>query len=376
MQRSLSPCLVMLGAAPETRGSIAAVVDAYRAHGLFARWPVEHLALRCDGGMRRSAALAAAAARDFAWLAARHRRLVLHVHSRPGAGFWLDAAFMAAAVALRHPVVLQLHGSGFERFYDKAGDFGRALIRAAFARAASVVAPAESMCAWIRGVSRQARVVCVPPPVTLPAAGSPLQGRPPLVLYLGKLEAASGVFELVDAVAAARAAVPDLRLVCAGEGERAAVLRRAERRGIADAIKFTGWVGPSGKRVLLDNAALVALPSYAESLPMSLLEAMAAGVPVIASAVGGIPEVVADGISGFLVAPGDDATLSRRLRLLLLDRELGARMGAAARETVRARFAPDKALARLEQVYAEVGLSAKGAHGSHRGLDRGVAPSA
>jgi hypothetical protein len=51
-------------------------------------------------------------------------------------------------------------------------------------------------------------------------------------------------------------------------------------------------------------------------------------------------------------------------------------MGAAARETVRARFAPDKALARLEQVYAEVGLSAKGAHGSHRGLDRGVAPSA
>src|SRR5262245_22499022 len=101
MQRSLAPRLVMLGAAPETRGSIAAVVDAYRAHGLFARWPIDHLAVHCDGGARRSAQLAALAFRDFAVLAAKHRRLVLHVHSRPGAGFWLDAAFIAAASMLR-----------------------------------------------------------------------------------------------------------------------------------------------------------------------------------------------------------------------------------------------------------------------------------
>jgi glycosyltransferase involved in cell wall biosynthesis len=96
---------------------------------------------------------------------------------------------------------------------------------------------------------------------------------------------------------------------------------------------------------------------------------------VVATAVGGVPEVVADGVSGFLVAPGDGATLSRLLRKLLVDRELGARVGAAGRATVQARFAPDKALALLEQVYADLGLSAGGAHGSHRRLDR-VAPSA
>jgi glycosyltransferase involved in cell wall biosynthesis len=164
--------------------------------------------------------------------------------------------------------------------------------------------------------------------------------------------------------------------VCAGEGDRGAVLRHAERRGIADLVKFTGWVGPSGKRVLLDSAAVLALPSYAEGMPMGLLEAMAAGVPVIASPVGGVAEVVVDGVSGVLVAPGDGATLSRALRRLLLDREAAARIGAAGRETVRARFAPEKALAQLEEVYADVGLSAGGVHGSHRRLDRGVAPSA
>ena len=369
-----APRLAMLGAAPETRGSIATVVEAYRAHGLFARWPIEHFAVHTDGGVRRSAALTAAALRDFTWLALRNPRSALHAHARSGASFWRTLPFLGVAAALRCPVLLQLHGSGFERFYDKAG-YGRAVISTALARAACVLVPSESMRAWVASACRGARVAVVPPPVALPERAASLAERPPVVLFLCRLEAEKGVFELLEAVAAARAAVPDVRLVCAGSGDRVPLLRHAQRLGIADAVKFTGWVGPSGKRVLLDTAAVLALPSYAEGMPMSVLEAMAAGVPVAACAVGGVPEVMADGISGFLVAPGDGATLARTLRKLLLDRELGMRIGTAARAAVEARFAPDKALAALEQIYAELGLSAGGAHGSHRGLDR-VAPSA
>jgi glycosyltransferase involved in cell wall biosynthesis len=79
-------------------------------------------------------------------------------------------------------------------------------------------------------------------------------------------------------------------------------------------------------------------------------------VPAVATPVGGIPEVLADGISGLLAAPGDVATLTRLLRKLLLDRKLGATMGAAGRETVRLRFAPERALPRLEEIYADLGL--------------------
>ena len=178
------------------------------------------------------------------------------------------------------------------------------------------------------------------------------------LLFLGRLEAKKGIYDLLDAVAALRAAVPDVRLVCAGDGDRIGVARYAERLGIADAVKFTGWVGPSGKRALLEHAAAFALPSYDEALPVSLLEAMSAGVPVVASPTGGIGEVVADGASGFLVAPGDKAGLERALRRLLIDRELAARVGAAARETARARFAPERALSVLENLYDSLGVSA------------------
>jgi glycosyltransferase involved in cell wall biosynthesis len=146
--------------------------------------------------------------------------------------------------------------------------------------------------------------------------------------------------------------------VCAGDGQRIAVARFAEHLGIADAIKFTGWVGPSGKRALLETAAVFALPSYDEALPIGLCEAMAAGVPAVVSPVGGIPEVVTDGVSGFLVAPGDKATLERQLRSLLTDRALAARLGAAARETARLRFSPERSIARLEEIYGALGLSA------------------
>ena len=344
--------LAMLGAAAETRSSIAAVIDTYRAHGLFRRWPIDYLPTHGDGGLAKNAGLALRSLRDLGLLLARHRRLAVHLHTSAPA-FLRDSVFMSAALAARCPLVLQLHGGGFERLS------GGWAVRSLLEGAACVITPCESLRAWVRGVARNAHALCVPSPVSvepLPEAAA----RPNLVLFLGRLEAAKGIFDLLEAVAALRAAIPDVRLVCAGDGERIAVARYAERLGMAEAVRFTGWVGPSGKRALLESAAVFALPSYDEAMPVSLLEAMSAGVPVIASPVGGIPEVVVDGVSGYLAAPGDTATLERLLRKLLLDRSLGSRIGAAGRESARLRFAPERTLPRLEEIYASVGLCGTG----------------
>ncbi|HEX2197673.1 MAG TPA: glycosyltransferase family 4 protein [Burkholderiales bacterium] len=346
------PVLLMLGAAPETRGGMAAVVDAYRTQGLFRRWPVEYVATHgatSAAGLRAAGRLAA--------LLARYRRAVLHVHTAAGARFWADAAYMSMAMAARCPVLLHLHGGGFERFYDRIGT-GQAVMRYFLERAACVAVPSQRMARWIHSVSASVRATVLPSPVVMapPAAGA----RPNLILFLGRLHADKGIYDLLDAVSQLRGAVPDVRLVCAGAGERVAVAQYAEHLGIADAVKFTGWVGPSGKRALLESAAVFALPSYAEGMPMSLLEAMAAGVPAVTSPVGGIPEVLVDGTSGLLAAPGDIATLQRHLRRLLLERTLGERIGAAGRETVRARFAAERALPKLEELYAGLGLAHAG----------------
>lgn len=342
------PGLIMLGPAPGTRGGIASVVETYREHGLFKRWPV-HYAARHQAGR-------------FAALLARQRKVILHVHTAPGAAFWVDAFYAAGAMVAGCPVILHLHRDGFERLYDGASLAGRAVISHVIGQAACVAVPAQRMAAGLHSVHAAARVRVLPTPVALPPVRE--GERPNLILFVGRLRAEKGIFDLLDAVSRLRAAVPDVRLVCAGEGERAAVMRYAERLRIADAVKLIGWVGPSGKRALLESAAAFALPSYAEGMPVSLLEAMAAGVPAVTTPVGGIPDLVTDGGNGFLAAPGDRATLQRALSSLLLDRSLARRIGAAGRQTVKARFSAEHALPQLEALYAELGLAHTGPRAS------------
>ena len=345
----------MLGAAPETRGSIAAVVEAYRANGLFRRWPIEYLASHGDGSRSERLSYAMKAMRRFAEILFRERSVAVHLHTAARGNFWRDLPYMLAAIAAGRPLLLQLHGAGFERFYDGCDSAARALIRFVLDRAATVIVATDSRRSWVRSICRNANAVVVPNPVT-PVEVAPASGERNMILFLGKLQQSKGIFDLLQAVAAVRATVPGVRLVCAGDGERIAVARHAERLGIADAVKFTGWVGPSGKRALLENAAVLALPSYDEALPMSLLEAMSAGVPVIASPVGGIQEVVVEGVTGLLVAPGDVQTLERLLRRVLEDRALAARIGSAGRQSARLRYSPERAVPRLEALYASVGM--------------------
>jgi len=349
----------MLGAAPQTPGGIAALVDAYRVHGLFKRWPIDYLATHADGGVLPDAALALSTMRRFVEILLRERGTVVHLHTEATRGFWRDAVFAGLAIAARCPVILHLHGGGFRPWYNNAGVIFRTAMRFFLERAAAVVVPCDSLGVWVRAVARGAQVVRVPDPV-VPFEVPQDTRSPGLVLYLAKLEPSNGIFDLLEALSEVRAAVPDVRLVCAGDGARAAVARYAKRLGIADMVKFTGWVGPSAKRALLESAAVFALPSYDEELPVGLLEAMAAGVPAVVSPVGGVPEVVVDGVSGFFAAPGDVATLQRLLRKLLLDRALGARVGAAARESVRVRCSPERAAARLGELYAALGVRAWG----------------
>ena len=346
----------MLGTAPQTRGGISAVIAAWRAAGLFERWPIEYVATHCDGGAAAKLLAAARGLRRFVGIVLAHRRVLVHVHCASRASFWRKCVFMAIAHAAHCPVVLHLHGGGFARFYDEeCGPLRRRLVRHFLERAACVVALTEHWRTWLAQASGNPNVVCLPNPVPLepaPARG----GRRKTVLFLGRVEEGKGIPELLKAYAVLRMSVPDAELVCAGAGGIEAAMRQAQALGIAEAVRFPGWLGAEEKRAWLARAAVFVLPSRAEGLPMALLEAMAAGVPVIASAVGGIPDVVQHGVNGLLIAPGDAVDLLRALRRVLRDPQLAARLGAAGRETVRARHAPEHVLERLGEVYAGFGV--------------------
>ena len=143
---------------------------------------------------------------------------------------------------------------------------------------------------------------------------------------------------------------PDVVAVVAGDGEqRGDAEREAARLGIADRCRFMGW--QSDVRAVYAASDVVALTSLNEGSPVSLIEAMAAGRPVVSTAVGGVPDVVADGVSGLLAPSGDAEALARALTALLGDRERRERMGREGRLAAYPRYDVSRLLTDMSALY-------------------------
>jgi len=154
-------------------------------------------------------------------------------------------------------------------------------------------------------------------------------GRP-RVVFLGRVVRAKGVDTLVEA--AARLRTPGADVVIVGDGpDRTRIEALARGLGVADRVHVTGFVGHERVPSILASADLLVLPSRYEELGTVLVEAMHAGLPVVATRVGGIPEVVADGVTGLLVASADPSALAAAIDAVLSDPALAGRMRESAR---------------------------------------------
>ncbi len=183
--------------------------------------------------------------------------------------------------------------------------------------------------------------------------------RPPFsghVAFVGRLDAVKGVPLLLEAFATARLHHPQARLTIAGDGPaRTALEAQAATLGITPAVRFTGYLDEAAVAALLAEADMLVLPSFAEGLPVVLMEAMASRIPVIATQVAGVPELVENGISGFIVPPGDVESLTRRLEDLLSDPDMCHRMGEAGRQKVLTEHDIRAEVAWLHQLFAGAG---------------------
>ena len=348
--------IVMMGTHFETRGGIASVVKAYREHGLLERWPVDYIATHRDGSVVVKAAYAFTAFLRLLVRLFRYRDAALHVHSASHASFWRKAVFMTMARAAGWKIVFHLHGGGFAHFVEQeCGPVRRALALHVLRHADVIVVLSARWREWIHRVTDHPRIEVIPHPVALTRPQSLPAGA--TMAFCGRCGIAKGIDVLLDALRTLRETHPQATLECAGDGDLAEVAAKAKSIGVADAVRLHGWVSNDARESLVARNRFFVLPSRVEGLPMSLLEAMAAGRIVVASSVGGIPDVIEHGVNGWLVPPGDSTALANALRRLIDDPELASRIGVAARATIAARFAPARALEPLDGLYPRLGIA-------------------
>ena len=173
------------------------------------------------------------------------------------------------------------------------------------------------------------------------------------ILCVGALSRRKGHQVLLEAFAQVQPALPGARLTLVGDGpERDALERRATELGIAEAVEFAGAVAHDRVGDLYARADVFCLPSFAEGVPTVLMEAMAMELPVVATRIMGIPELVEHERSGLLVSPARPDELADALRRVLTDRELAERLGREGRREVLARYNRDAATAALHELLA------------------------
>jgi glycosyltransferase involved in cell wall biosynthesis len=350
------PVVLLLGPSRDAISGVTTHVNSLIDSRLAGEFALEHFQVGSEGRREGAAArLLRLAVSPFTLAAAVLRRgaSVVHLNTSLNArAWWRDLAYLLVAKACGARVVLQVHGGALDRFA-----YG---LRAALRWAdVVVVLSQQEYDAWRRRVPGQ-NVALLPngidcAPYLAQERAAPMAGEPLRLVYIGRLAEGKGLTETIEALALARGNGVAAQLVIAGNGPAEAGLRAQVRElDLEREVRFAGPVVGADKAGLLGQADALCLASYSEGLPYALLEAMAAGVVPIATRVGGIPDVMQEGVHGAFVPPQDADAIARAIEALARDRARLARMSVRCRQRIAGAYSLERVAADFSILYSSL----------------------
>lgn len=278
---------------------------------------------------------------------------VVHLNVAPRGSTFRKMLFLLPAKLLGARVVVQLHGSGYNEFYARLRVPAKLIVRRFFHAADLVVVLGDFWAAFVSGeLGVDPHKVLevsngVPDPGMLATPGM----TPPRIVFAGAVGERKGVDVLLRTLARLRDSGTPFACDILGDGEVEKYQALSVELGLSEAVVFHGWQDMDAVRSVMAKSSIFVLPSRAENQPVAILEAMAVGLPVIASKIGAIPEQVADGESGLLVEPGNAESLYTALAELTQFADKRIRFGTKGRKRWQERFSIEANARLLLQAY-------------------------
>ena len=275
---------------------------------------------------------------------------IVHIHSTSNASFYRKARFVRIAKLLNKTVILHMHSAIFMDFYNESKD--KEYIKETLLMADRLVVLSKS---WKRYFNQlcvpEERIVIINNPVCAPQYIETTKNKPVRMLFLGDLRERKGVWDILKALCEHRDELEDKLEFRIGSNKREAEIRQyITDNGLSDFVKFEGLVAVNHKFELLNWANLMILPSYGEGLPITLLEAMSYSCALISTPVGGIPEILTDGVNGLMVTPGNVEEIAKAIIYYINHPEKLEEHGMQSRKVVEP-YLPSTVFSQLTDLY-------------------------
>lgn len=291
----------------------------------------------------------------FPWVLIRQRPVILHIAAVTYWPFWESAIYLLMGKIKGVKVVFHMLAP-FDAFYQRSYAKIRSLIRSVLRRADHVVCLSERDKA-VMSTFLPSRSVSVLRSNVRVSAGSATdvdrRGRQRInVIFIGGLDPfRKGIYDILKALPMVIGVCRNVRFTFTGGDNVRDALDNSLDPLFTPWVSFRGWISEAEKVALYRAADLLLLPSYEEGLPYVIVEAMAGGLPIISTPVGAIPEVIEEGINGFLIDPGDYEALAQRIVRLCQDDELRLQISHTNRDKARRLYAQELIFQKLEAIY-------------------------
>ncbi|MEO1433297.1 MAG: glycosyltransferase family 4 protein [Cyanobacteria bacterium J06633_8] len=329
--------ILMLGASLEQNGGIATVEKLILKHAA-EDVNIQHITTHDEGTILHRIKVFITGCNTLLRHLINSKVDILHVHISDGGSLVRKAIIAMIAFIFNKPILMHAHGAEFQRTYSKLPLLAQLVLSQIFRSCDKFIVLSKNWEEYYGnklGLKKQ-QVVVLPNPTELPIQiPSRIHTSSIKFGFCGRIGSRKGTFDLIQAFAKMPQNLKESsELIIAGDGDIEHAGRLVENLEIKNHVRFLGWIDSKTREKLLADIDIFVLPSYNEGLPMALLEAMAWGLPVIVTPVGGIPELITSTENGLLVAPGDIQQLSRMMQKLIDNQSLRVSLGSAARQSV------------------------------------------
>ncbi|KNY26588.1 glycosyltransferase [Pseudobacteroides cellulosolvens] len=278
------------------------------------------------------------------------KKAIFHINTASNGSYFRKSIIARMCLLFGRKVILHIHGGGFIDFIESSKPQKKKAIITLLRRVHHIIVLSDFWLESYQKYTAKDKIsVLYNPCGIIDKVYKPRSNMKTRILFVGAICKNKGVYDLIQSVRPLDKNSYILDLYGNGELDQARSLTKTF--ALTDNIHIYDWVSRRELDAVYERSDILVLPSYAEGMPMCILEAMGKGLPIIASDVGGIPDTIVDGHNGYIISPGNTSALKDKISLLISDKLLREQMGKASLELAATRYSVEKIAEKLKRIY-------------------------